>query len=52
MQQPKVGDTVEIFQKPFTREDSEGKAEIKRIRDVDKIDHYLIADVQFENDEP
>ncbi len=45
----KVGDTVSIYQKPFTKEDFEGRAKIKKIGQ--QYETHIDAEVEFE-DEP
>ena len=44
----KVGDVVEIFQLPFTRRKSEGKATIKKINAT--YSDYIDAEVEFEGE--
>lgn len=47
-QNAKVGDTVPIYQKPFTKEDFEGTATIKKIHR--RYDTHIDCEVEFENE--
>jgi len=49
-QLPKVGDVVDVYQKPLSNEEFEGKAIIIRITDVDEVGRIIRADVQFDGE--
>ncbi len=48
MSKIKVGNVVEIFQMPFTKQKSEGKATIKKINAT--YDSYVDAIVEFKDE--